>query len=395
MTDNSVATIDRPTHVPELDGIRGVAALMVLVWHFVGAGLRGAADPLAQGAGQILMFGRTGVDLFFVLSGFLITRILIADRGQPRTIAGFLVRRFFRIWPAYLLLIALALILQAVLPATILTADGKRMFNDTIPLWTYLVFGQNIAMSVLDTWGAGALSVTWSVAIEEHFYLVFPFVVALVRPTRLPHVLVALGLASAIARAVIHLRFPHLGYAPYVLTPLRLDGLCAGALLALWTTRLGGIAGLARWRGIIRLAAAVSALPALALIWSYASPHYGFHQYVWGHAWLSVFYAALLAVVLVEAGGRGGTWLSSRVLRHAGDLSYVLYLFHPLILGGYFLVVFGTPERLDRLDYVPHVLIAAVLTYAICLGVHLLVERPLRMLGRRLAERWSHTASTP
>ena len=97
-------------------------------------------------------------------------------------------------------------------------------FGKTIAPWVYLVFGQNWFMSFHNEWGPGASSVTWSVAIEEQFYLIFPLIVFFTPPTRLKVVLIWFAVSSATARACFHFFYPENNFAPYVNTFLKLDG---------------------------------------------------------------------------------------------------------------------------------------------------------------------------
>lgn len=369
------------THIPELDGVRGLAALMVVVWHFVGVGLFASPDAVPHLIGQIMMFGRSGVDLFFVLSGFLITGILLDNGGRPAALISFYTRRFFRIWPAYLLLIAMVVAVAKLIPAATRAADGGRMFNDQIPIWSYLLFAQTLFMSAKEVWGSGALSVSWSVAIEEHFYLFFPFVLLLTPRRWLLLVVAAIGIASAASRAGLALARPELYYTPYVLTPFRLDGLCAGAILAILIRNQSGQA-LLRPYALRPAAAIVGTLTITAVIWSYGTAQLFVHQFVWGHALLSVFYAVMIALVISEREQWKG--LTHPALRHFGDLSYVLYLFHPLALGVVFLFATGTAERLQSWSDVPLLALAAAISYAGCLFIHQMFEQPFRQFGRHL-----------
>ena len=157
----------------ELDGLRGIAVSMVLLWHFLGAILAPDLGQWAQAIRQVLIFGRTGVDLFFVLSGFLIIGILVDRKRSISRFSTFYMRRLLRIVPPYL-----ALLLVFWIPV----AAGVRntVFGDEIPLWSHLSFTQNWLMAQQNSYGPGGFSVTWSVAIEEQFYLIFPLVVAFV-----------------------------------------------------------------------------------------------------------------------------------------------------------------------------------------------------------------------
>src|ERR1700676_1165017 len=182
--------------LPELDGLRGIAILLVLVWHFTGM----LCDP-SQGlvqyiAWRIAIIGQTGVDLFFVLSGFLIIGILIDNRESPNYFTTFYIRRALRILPPYLILLAGFWLC--------VSEAGGRLpyyFDRQLPLWSLLTFTQNWVMASLNTMGAMSIGGTWSLAIEEQFYLFAPALILLLPLRWLPKVLVAIGATSIMARS--------------------------------------------------------------------------------------------------------------------------------------------------------------------------------------------------
>jgi peptidoglycan/LPS O-acetylase OafA/YrhL len=186
-------------HVPELDGLRGVAVLMVIIGH-------GAHHPLVA---------VTGVSLFFVLSGFLITRILLRSVGRGHYFSNFYVRRALRIWPLYYLVLAV----------TFLTPLFSFP-HDTVPAWRYLLYIQNFWV---ENPKPVILGPTWSLAIEEQFYMVWPLVVWLCRSSRrVAYVALALVALTPLFRVLYQMH----GVDPYSMTFGRLDGLAAGAVLA-------------------------------------------------------------------------------------------------------------------------------------------------------------------
>lgn len=160
------AAAPRPDNrIPELDGLRGLAILLVVLLHYVKDGVTGTGIWYSLGLAPLRLAG-TGVDLFFVLSGFLIGGILLDVKTTDTYYRTFYLRRFHRILPVYflwLLLFACGLAL----------ADPrvKGMFNQALPIWSYPLFLQNFAMAVQGTFGAQWLMVTWSLAVEEQFYL--------------------------------------------------------------------------------------------------------------------------------------------------------------------------------------------------------------------------------
>jgi peptidoglycan/LPS O-acetylase OafA/YrhL len=211
-------------HCPELDGVRGIAILMVTLYRFVKE-LDPSAHPglrLAKGYCEI---GERGVDLFFVLSGFLITGILLQTKDSPGYFKNFMVRRALRIFPLYFTALLVCLFL---LPSIL----GTRVFDlpssQQLYLWSYT---SNVRMAWENAWCFGPLDHFWSLAVEEHFYLIWPAVVFFLSPKALLRVTVATAVTVGLVRTVFAL-WPQYALAVDVLTLFRCDALCLGALLA-------------------------------------------------------------------------------------------------------------------------------------------------------------------
>ena len=159
------------SRIEELDGIRGIAILMVLIWHLIGTRLFWVKEehilfPLKEW----LKVGRTGVDLFFVLSGFLIGGIILDNYRKSNFLKVFWIRRCCRILPVLYLTVFAYFVSFNLLDHKTYPA----LFSPTLPIWSYLTFTQNIFMAIEKHLGAKFLSVTWSLAIEEQFYIVAP-----------------------------------------------------------------------------------------------------------------------------------------------------------------------------------------------------------------------------
>src|SRR5216684_4285326 len=168
--------LDLSGRIPELDGIRGVAIGMVLIAHlFAVASRPGSALAYAL---VPLRLDWTGVDLFFVLSGFLIGGILLDARGSSNYFHVFYKRRFFRIVPIYA---AILLVLPGLVSAAQWTNHGDFTWlkANALPWYSYWTFTQNLWMTHAASLGANALAITWSLSIEEQFYLSLPILVRL------------------------------------------------------------------------------------------------------------------------------------------------------------------------------------------------------------------------
>ncbi|UWZ84095.1 acyltransferase family protein [Occallatibacter riparius] len=201
-----------PSYIPELQGLRGIAVLLVVLYH---SHPRFQRTPFYSAS----LWGWTGVNLFFVLSGFLITSILLESREKPHYFRNFYARRALRIWPVYLLALAVCY-LKADWFVGMPVAQAIR----TAPWWAYLLFIQNLFHLDLPA----GLGPTWSLAIEEQYYLLWA---PLVRVLRKPWML-----AGALATALIAsplFRTTHFVWITKTHTLTHLDGIAMGSLLAL------------------------------------------------------------------------------------------------------------------------------------------------------------------
>src|SRR4051812_38925358 len=235
--------------IKEIDGLRAIAILLVLVWHYLGA-----SDGPQSLPWRSFIFGRSGVDLFFVLSGYLITSILLNNRASPNYFSAFYGRRAFRILPIY-----------GVMLLIFFTGNcfgvGRVFFDGALPWWSYALGVQNIWMAIDQTYGAIWLAGTWSLAIEEQFYLLFPLIVLWLPAAVLPRLLVAMLVIAPILRIASYRAGDDYGY--YVLMPLRADILSVGALIA-WLRFSGALSDRVRRTAKIILAATLCAFPIFA-----------------------------------------------------------------------------------------------------------------------------------
>jgi peptidoglycan/LPS O-acetylase OafA/YrhL len=301
------------TKIRELDGLRACAILGVVAWHYLGAG-----DGPNSTAWHLFIVGRTGVDLFFVLSGYLITRILLNSRGSPTYFGSFYRRRALRILPLY----AVAVLIY--LAGRNLKGGARVLFEGALPWWTYVLGIQNFWMASLQDYGALWLAGTWSLAIEEQFYLLFPLVVYLAPPRLLGKLLVALLLICPIARIVSFVGFDN-SLAYYVLMPLRADILAVGALIAwmeFYQVPAPKMARAAFW---------ITALffPAFALL---IGTNNDYHMALWGHTYLVILFGSMMSRVLALQGSPALRFLRGEVLSFFARISYALYLVHVNVL---------------------------------------------------------------
>jgi peptidoglycan/LPS O-acetylase OafA/YrhL len=313
-----------PRHqILELDGLRAIAILWVLLLHFV---YGWPPTPPAALSRMPLIFvgavshGWLGVDLFFILSGFLITGILVDARGRPKYFRNFYARRALRILPLYLICIAVMA----------LAYRGKAFFGLS------LLFMANFAhyFRVGIPHGPG---VFWSLAVEEHFYLLWPLLVRFLRRSSLFGLTLALVLGTPILRGYCAYMGMDMVREIYVYSFFRFDGLALGAILAMWV-RSDYYNRKMAWRF-------AGLLAGFALLITLCGLPFGIMQ---AHTAASCalrstqaqfLFAAAIIVVLAFRGSTYTAFLRSRPARVTAELSFCLYLIHLALGDGYYRVL--------------------------------------------------------
>jgi peptidoglycan/LPS O-acetylase OafA/YrhL len=323
-------------HVPTLDGLRGLALLLVLLAHFTPAGqsrtLIGAVTKAVAGVGS------AGVDLFFVLSGFLITGILLDAKHKPHYFRTFYARRTLRIFPLYYaVLVVTFLIVPALRPYP--SPGHHQVAAQQGWLWLY---GSNIKSSLTTDerpFSAGWIQMDhfWSLAVEEHFYLAWPLVVYLAAGRRLGAAcLLMIGVAPVI-RTWLYLRGDDT-LAFNALTPCRMDQLAMGCLVAILARHPTAATRLARAAPLVLLGTGTL----LLTLWNTE-----IREMVLGGTMLGVFFSALLITVL---SARSQNPLKRAFqcppFRLLGKYSYGMYVLHPFLLA--VLTTYLPHDRLGR-----------------------------------------------
>lgn len=325
---------------PQLDGLRALAVACVMAYHFI------------PGVDRVAPLGAIGVRLFFVISGFLITRILLSSRELeiPEALRRFYIRRSLRIFPLFYLVLALA------------AAINIGPVRDTIA-W-HVSYLTNIYLFNRGSWH-GSISHLWSLAVEEQFYLVWPFVMLIVPERRLPAVITAMIVAAPVSRLLVG------GPMNSVLPLGCADALGAGALLALPSTRRP-----------VMTAGAVIGVPLMfgALAFRYAG-YWGVPLEIVLDCGVSLCAAWMVGKAASGFSGAVGSILTARPIAYLGTISYGLYLYHgfmPYVLGRYVSGVaeMAWPARALLLT------MATVITAAVSWRVF---EAPILRLKDRLA----------
>jgi peptidoglycan/LPS O-acetylase OafA/YrhL len=289
------------THVPQLDGLRAIAVLLVLWTHFWGYS---AGHPLIN---RFAAAGWIGVDLFFVLSGYLITSILWESRDKPRYYLNFYARRALRIFPIYFLLLACVfglLPLVSTLPA--------RLSEDA---WLYALYLGNFALAA-GGWQLFLVDITWSLAVEEQFYLLWP---AWVRRLTVRAMVIS---CVAIIIATPCLRFalwdPDRWMWLHMMMPLRADAFAVGALIAVLLRQ-----------GIELPARAVMTACAPILVLLIGMGEFRRESMLVGTIGYTLTALVSGAALLLALRSRA---LATKPLMHVGKVSYGMYLLHPIVL---------------------------------------------------------------
>jgi peptidoglycan/LPS O-acetylase OafA/YrhL len=345
-----------PAHVPELDGVRAVAVLAVLALHI--------------GYGHV-SGGSLGVDLFFVLSGYLITGILVRtlETDGPRGLFPFYGRRIGRLYPALVIAVLLAGALWA------FGAENDGPWEATLlPVAFYYA-------NYVDPSTLGTLIATWSLSVEEQFYVVWPLVLILLLPRGRRAVGAALVVAIVVAVISRWLHFqPNYRWSAYAFTQARLDGLAVGGLVALF-----GEAAIKASPAVVRRAGDVgfATLAVFSVLVFFCGRLATWLFY--GGFTLVAFLSGVL--ILCALAARPDTsfrrLLRLPALGWFGTRSYGLYLFH--------LPIFAALEAFRRAGSLPNFVWVTTLRFAaVCAFAELsyrLVERPIREGARRYADR--------
>ena len=348
--------------VPELDGIRAIAIWMVLLAHafygFVNA--PGALAGFPRAVTQIIGHGWLGVDLFFLLSGFLITGILLDTKARPNYFRNFYIRRVLRIMPLYFTCIAIW---------SVCYDNAGRYFV----LSSF--FGANLSgvLHIHEPHGPGVL---WSLAVEEHFYLLWPLVVLLLSRRSLLLLASFIIIGTPVLRAIFTARGMDADQI-YALSWFRFDGLAAGAMIAIWAR--SGFASAHAARRIAPLLLAICAVVSLAGV---RFGIFGTHTVASVALRYTQVYLLFGALFVLVVSHRGAAWTSPlrwRFMQLTGALSYCLYLVHLSIGDGY-------EYALNRAGFSPEIQFGPTGAVFVRAGVIIVVSFAVALLSRRYIE---------
>jgi peptidoglycan/LPS O-acetylase OafA/YrhL len=376
--------------IPELDGLRGIAIGTVVVFHYFVLQTRAAPGSVLS---HILAAGRltwSGVDLFFVLSGFLIGGILLDVRDSSNFYEVFYTRRFFRIVPAYLLLLAVHLSLIGLVTLG-LTPSLGFMLPGRIPLVVNLAFLQNFWMAARDNLGSRSLAITWSLAVEEQFYLTLPLVIRFVSPRNLARIVSYSIVASVLLRIALCIYLPYNQMARFALMPCRADALLLGVLGAIVIRREEWWQWLQAKRTVIWLTLGALTIGVIFLN-QYSYDIRGFGMASGGYTWLATFYLCVLLCSQLSPDSVLSRCLRWKWLAFLGKIAYGIYLFHFVVLDILFMTLRAHEPKIDSWQDWAVAILAVCLTIALCKLSHKYFEAPLIRAGHK--KDWSNAIET-
>jgi peptidoglycan/LPS O-acetylase OafA/YrhL len=317
-------------YVPALDGVRGLAILAVMLCHFTW--YASPPDLVGRLAIETLRGGRYGVDLFFVLSGYLITGILYDAKRDRHYFRNFYGRRVLRIFPLYYAVLTLIFIVGPLLirwdrpgEAAIVRAQGW--------LWLYATNLKN-AFAGPEFFQQGRLWVGhfWSLAIEEQFYLIWPVIILVLSRADAMRLCLALIIGAPLLRVGLYrsLPFPEGLYVTVYFTLCKLDTLALGALLALAARSHSETRSYARYAPVVAIVAALLLAPLVVI----KPDKVGTVGAIVESAKLSIV-CVMCGALVVHAVRRNGSGSSGKFfvhpgMRFLGKYSYGIYIFHDL-----------------------------------------------------------------
>jgi peptidoglycan/LPS O-acetylase OafA/YrhL len=346
-----------------------VAIALVVAFHYVNFAVDSGAPRILNLLVLPTNLGWSGVDLFFVLSGFLIGGILLDARESPNYFRVFYWRRVCRIFPVYFAFLAVILIVSHFARPPL-----EDKLTPAIPWAALATFCQNFWMAIHNQFGAVVLAPTWSLAVEEQFYLTLPAVIYFVRHSRLIWVLSGGIVLAPLIRVAMFLTNAQLSAAIYVLLPCRMDSLLFGVTAAYLMRRPGAWEFARAHRR--QLWTITELLTVVCVLFFYKASAIDPPTMLIGYDCIGLLYACFLALSIVDEGV--AKVLQAKWLMALGAISYCVYLIHPLV----FELVFNLLK-----DHPNSGAISAILALALTIGIAKLsweyFEKPLVGLGHR------------
>jgi peptidoglycan/LPS O-acetylase OafA/YrhL len=338
-------------HYPTLDGLRGLAILLVVFYHNFGFI-------------NYFFFGWLGVDLFFVLSGYLITSILLNDLGSKNYLRNFYMRRVLRIFPLYYLCLIIFLI---IVPAVNIKLDVKYYTDNQVWLWAYF---QNWLYILKPNAAINTLHHFWSLAVEEQFYLIWPLTILIVKKPRQLIALLCTVLVSVIAlRYIVWIyKIENLAYFN-LFTFSRIDGICIGSILALIMKTN---------RGFIEkyTTAIVLTLAGVNFLFYFFNKDNNFtfpYLAIAGYTTFAVMLALLIYESIKGTNKPVELLFNNPIMKFFGKYSYGLYVYHwPIYL---LLNDFLLSKITDNISFIPPRIVASMISTSVAVALSVISYR--------------------
>ena len=370
------------TRSSNIDALRGIAVLAVVQYHLFSDTGTYVALGVPQPLQSLFGYGWAGVDLFFVLSAYLLAGNLLRNRDEPGLIGTFFKRRALRILPLYWTALLCGFGLNAAWTAAG-GSDQVTLWSGQYPIWAYLVFVQNWIGGINGTLAAQFYSATWSLAVEEHFYFLLPFIVTRLTERRLVWLAIVSIVMAPFLRAGIAEHVNRI--AAYTWSIGRIDSFGWGLLLALaprlWPAGIGALHKRPEF-------GAVALLPVLVASFSNLT----------GIATTHALYAtmisasAMIAAIATFAAARqraptvvSRPALMRRLLVWCGQRCFSLYLLHMPVLGLVFLATGAIDTTVNTASGVALVGVAVLLTFGLAELAYRFLEQPFMVLAERIA----------
>lgn len=300
----------------------------MIAFHYINNQLIYTKSTIGHFFYQITGFGWVGVDLFFVISGFLIGRILLEYKRTTLFFKAFYIRRFLRIVPVYYLLIFVFIL---IVNSDRFSDDVFLTGNNVIPTWSYFAMVHNFYMAAMESMGNKAMSVTWSIGIEEQFYLLFPLLLLFIKEKWLPCFLILSIVATVFFRSLYSNWIP-----AYVLLPCRMDAISFGILIA-WIHKNYPLEIVVRkYKNFLLASAGLAVMICAVLFFLYKD------MGIMRNSLIAFIFSCLIVLAIGMPTSGYSRFLGNSFLSWIAKLSYSLYLFHCLFLalarytGGYF-----------------------------------------------------------
>lgn len=343
--------------------------MAVVIYHYFHNLINANASAINSVFKSLTQYFYTGVDMFFLLSGFLLGGILLKNKKSPHYFKTFYIRRVCRIFPLYFLVLIIVFLICS-------AGVGKGTvwwFNDNIPMWVYFTFLQNIFIGIKDVVGNAWLIPTWSLGVEEQFYLIVSFLIYFSPKKSLITILILGIIVSPILRYFAPTEF---GLSTFLYC--RFDSLFGGILIAILYRNENFIKFFTKNLNYFYFATIVFfGISFLFTIGKWHMPLY------WVNSWFSVIYMLVLLLVLTDKKNVFSKVSNLSFFVKIGVYSFSIYLIHQIILGLFFFIIPDKLPQINSLQDFLSVILCAAITYFTAKFIYYNYEKKFMNYGHR------------